>query len=125
MSRRTICRTSAYGLGTLKCIPYSAETACPHDKRPSGPLGIVRRPQVGKPGKQIAMRPYLVFRHLPVCEDSQEGVTGVVGERPAIVREGCWAGGVIGQHVRQQCPCCSPCFLRRIPTCMLQSVCKD
>jgi hypothetical protein len=50
---------------------------------------------------------------------------GVVGQRPAIAREGCWAGGVIGQYLRQQCPCRSPCLLRRILTCVLQSVCED
>src|SRR6266404_5656006 len=90
---------------------------------PSFPTsGIVRWPEVGKLGKQIAVGPHLVLCHLPVCEDSQEGVSSVVGERPAIAREGCWAGGVVGQHIRQQSPCRSPCLLRRIPTCVLQSM---
>jgi hypothetical protein len=62
--------------------------------------GIVRRPEVGELGKQIAVGPYLVPRHFPVCEDSQEGITGVVGERPAIAREYGRARGVIGQYVR-------------------------
>ena len=75
----------------------------------------MRRTQVGKVGKQIAVGPYLVLGHLPVCEDSHEDVTGIVGERSPIAREGCWAGGIIGQHVRQQCPCRAPCLLRRIP----------
>jgi hypothetical protein len=49
----------------------------------------VRRPQVGELGEQIAVSPYLVIRHLPVCGDSQEDVTGVVAECPAIApREG-------------------------------------
>ena len=52
----------------------------------TAPSGIVRRPQVGELGKQIAVRPYLVPCHPPVCEDSQEGISGVVGERPAIAR---------------------------------------
>jgi acyl-[acyl carrier protein]--UDP-N-acetylglucosamine O-acyltransferase len=43
----------------------------------------------------IAVRPYLVFRHLPICEDSQEGIDGVVGQCPAIVREGRRPRGVI------------------------------
>src|SRR6516162_11174704 len=64
------------------------------------PSGVVRRPQVGKFWKQVAVRPDLVLRHLPVCVDSHENVTGVVGERPAIAREGCRAGGIIRQHVR-------------------------
>ena len=50
-------------------------------------LGIVRRSQVGELGKQIAMGLYLVPGHPSVCEDSQEGISGVVGERPTIVRK--------------------------------------
>ena len=34
-----------------------------------------------------AVGPYLILRHLPVCEDSQEGIAGLVGECPAIVPE--------------------------------------
>src|SRR5262245_35566681 len=90
--------------------------------KPGGPSGVVRRPQVGKFWKQVAVRPDLVLHHLPVCEDSHEGVTGVIGERAATARKACWARRVIGQHVRQQCPCRSPCLLRRIPTYVLQSV---
>jgi hypothetical protein len=30
----------------------------------------VRRPQVGERGEQIAVGSYLIFRHLPICEDS-------------------------------------------------------
>jgi hypothetical protein len=51
------------------------------------PSGIVWRPQVGELGKQIAVGLYLVPHHPPVCEDSQEGISGVVGERPAIAGE--------------------------------------
>ena len=52
------------------------------------PLGVVRRPQVGELNKQIAVGPHSVPRHLPVCEDSQEGIGGIVGECPAIGWEG-------------------------------------
>ena len=62
--------------------------------------GIMRRPQVGELNKQIAVGPYSVARHLPICEDSQEGISGIVGECPAIAGEGRRACGVIGQHVR-------------------------
>jgi hypothetical protein len=41
--------------------------------------GIVRRPQIGELGKQIVVGPYLVPHHLSVCENSHEGVTGVIG----------------------------------------------
>jgi hypothetical protein len=82
--------------------------------------GVVRRPKVGERGEQIAVGSYLILRHFPVCEDSQEGIDGVVSERPAIVREGCPVRGIIGQDLRQHCPCHQPCFLRRIPTRVLQ-----
>ena len=32
--------------------------------------GVVRRPQVGERGEQIAVGSYLILRHLPICEDS-------------------------------------------------------
>src|SRR4029077_15520047 len=46
--------------------------------------GIVRRSQIGKLGKEIAVGAYLVLRHLSVCDDSNKSVTDVVGERPAV-----------------------------------------
>jgi hypothetical protein len=33
------------------------------------------------------MGPYLIPRHLAICENRKEGIDGVVGERPAILRE--------------------------------------
>src|SRR6266481_4210318 len=66
------------------------------------------------------MRAYFILRHLPIGEDSQEGIGDVVGECPAIVWEGRGSGGVIAQEVRQQCLCHPTCFLRLIPTRMLQ-----
>ena len=83
------------------------------------------RTHIGKVGKQIAVRPHLVLRHPPVCEDGHEGVTGVVGERPTTDREGCWAGGIIGHHIGQQCQCRSLRPLRCIPTFVLEGVCED
>ena len=83
------------------------------------------RPEVRELGKQIAMGACLVPRYLPVCEDSHEGIAGVVGECAAIAWEGCRARGVIGQHVRQQRPGHPPCFLRGIPARMFQRVRED
>src|SRR5262249_32820189 len=59
---------------------------------------------------------------LPVCEDRQEGISGVVGECPTVAREGGRAPRVIGQYVRQQRSRHSLCLLRRIPTRVLQLV---
>jgi hypothetical protein len=66
--------------------------------------GTVRRSQIGELGQQIGVGPHFVPFHLSVCENSHEGVTGVIGQRPAIAREGRRARGVIGQDFRQQCP---------------------
>src|SRR5262245_43407532 len=85
----------------------------------------MRRPQVGELNKQIVVSPYFVPHHPPVCEDSQEGITGVIGKGPAVGWEGRWARGVIGQYVRQQCPCHPLCFLRGVPTRMFQRVSED
>ena len=59
----------------------------------------MRRPQVGELGEQIAVGPHPILRHLPICEDSKEGIDGVVGERPAIVWKGRRARWVVGQKV--------------------------
>ena len=85
----------------------------------------MRRPEIGKLGQQIAVRTCLIPRYLSVGEDSQEGVGDIVGECPAIVREGRGARRVIAQEVRQQCLCHSRCFVRRIATRMLQCVRED
>src|SRR5271170_8330659 len=109
----------------------SAPVLCYAPQRPVLPARrrwlapVVGRPQVGKLGKKIAVGPYLVALHLPICDDSHKGVGGVGGERPAIAGKGCWARGVVAQEVRQQCTCHPPCFLRRIPPNMLQRVCED
>jgi hypothetical protein len=87
--------------------------------------GFVGRPEIGELGEQIVVGAYPVLRHLPICEDSQEVILDVVGERPAIFREGRGARGVKGHEVRQQCPCHASCFLRGIPTRVLQRVRED
>ncbi len=66
------------------------------------------------------MGPYLIPRHLVICENRKEGIDGVVGESPAILRERRWARGIIREDLRQHCPCHPPRFLRDIPTRMLQ-----
>src|SRR6516162_8300911 len=86
---------------------------------------IVRRAQVGKLAKQIEVGPNVILRHLPVCEDGHEDVTGIVGKCPAIAREGCLAGGVIGQYLRQQRARHLHCLLWRISTRVLKRVSKD
>ena len=83
------------------------------------------RPQIGEVGKQIDVGPDLVACHLPVCEDCQEGVGGIVGERTAIARKRRGTRRVVGQHVGQQCSRHPPCFLRRIATGVLQRMRKD
>src|ERR1700682_1625149 len=70
------------------------------------------------------MRPYLIPRHLAICENRKEGIDSVVGEGPTILRERRWAPRIIRQDLRQHCPCHPPCFLRDIPTRMLQRMCE-
>jgi len=41
------------------------------------------------------MGPHLIPRHLAICENRKEGIDGVVGESPAILRERRWARGII------------------------------
>ena len=46
---------------------------------------VVRRPYVGEFGEQIAVGPYLVLRHLPICHDANERIEGIVGKCAAIM----------------------------------------
>ena len=64
-------------------------------------LGIMWRPQIGELVKQITVGTYFVARHLPVYEDSQEGIRGIVGECPAIGWEG---RRVLRLSPRRYCP---------------------
>src|SRR5258708_8617554 len=68
------------------------------------------------------MGPYVVFRHLSICEDANKNIERIVGECPAIVRKRCRAHRVIRQNIREQCPCHALCLGWRISTCVLKSV---
>jgi hypothetical protein len=48
--------------------------------------GLVRRPDVGKLGEQIAVRTYPISRQFPIRDYSHEDISGVVAEFAAIVR---------------------------------------
>src|SRR5260370_35705305 len=78
--------------------------------------GTVRRSQIGELRKQIAVGPNRVPGHLPVCEDCQESVAGIVGERPAIARKGRRTRRVVGQHIGQKRERGPLCLLWRIST---------
>jgi hypothetical protein len=82
-------------------------------------------PTYGNSVSRSAWDPTLSSVTFPIREDSQKGILDVVGQCPAIVWKGRRARGVIAQQVRQQFPCNPPCFLRRIPTGVLQRVRED
>src|SRR6266849_1604204 len=69
LTRRQRCLQAPRGEGltpqATDCIEAPA--------RPQ-PSGVVRRPQVGELGQQIAVGPYLILGHLPIGEQSQEGI---------------------------------------------------
>src|ERR1700722_2636911 len=50
---------------------------------------VVGRPQIRELGEQIDVGSNLVPCHLPVCENRQEGVGGVVGKRTAVSWKRC------------------------------------
>ena len=80
------------GIGQPYAPPYTPPYAPPlgeGGEETGRPSGVVRRPQVGKFWKQVAVRPDLVLHHLPVFEDSHKGITGVIGERAATARKAC------------------------------------
>jgi hypothetical protein len=78
------------------------------------PVSLVRRPKIRELAEQIAMRADFISRHLPVCENREEDIDGIVSECSAIVREARRAFGIVGQNVRQQSPCHQSRILRRI-----------
>jgi hypothetical protein len=78
------------------------------------PVSLVRRPKIRELAEQIAVWTYFVSRHLPVCENREEDIDGIVSECSAIVREARRASGIEGQNVRQQSPCHQIRILRRI-----------
>jgi hypothetical protein len=95
---------------------------CGHVNSCTQPSEVVWRAYVRKLGEQIAMGPHSISRHLPVCENSQEGIGGVISECPAIGREGCWARGTVWQDLRQHGACDPFCLIRRIASGVFQSV---
>jgi hypothetical protein len=52
------------------------------------PSGVVLQLQGGELGEQIPVGLTLILRHLPVGEESQEGIDGVANGCPATVRKG-------------------------------------
>jgi hypothetical protein len=74
----------------------------------------VRRPKIRELAEQIAVWTDFVSCHLPVCENREEDIDGIVSECSAIVREARRAFGIVGQNVRQQSPCHQIRILRRI-----------
>jgi hypothetical protein len=85
----------------------------------------VRRAHVGESGEQVFVGPYVILRHLSICEQRKEEIHDVVGECPAIVRVGRRPRGIIVEDVRQQGPGHPRCFRRRISTGVLQRVRED
>src|SRR5262249_24771605 len=81
----------------------------------------MRRPQIGKLGKQIAMGWDLGLRHLAVGEDSQESAASVIGECSAVGKAS-GARGIIRQYFRQQHRGGPLRLVRLISSCMLESV---
>ena len=61
-------------------------------------VASVRRSQIRKFGEQILVRAYPISRHFPICDYSQEGISCVVTEFPAIVRVRRRARGIIEQE---------------------------
>jgi hypothetical protein len=77
------------------------------------PSEVVWRSYVSKHGEQIVMGSHSISRHPPICENSQEGIGGVIGECPAIGRKGCWARRIVWQDLRQHCACDPFCLIIR------------
>src|SRR5260221_9206662 len=61
-----------------------------------------RRSYIREFGKQVAMGPYPVLGHFPVCEDRQKRIARVVGERPSIDRKGRGPSRIIGHDLWQE-----------------------
>src|SRR6185369_1821008 len=87
--------------------------------------GLVRRAHVGEFSEQVLVGSYLILGHLSIREQRKEEIYDVIGERPAIVREGRRPRGIIVEDVRQQRSGDPRCLRRRISTGVLQRVRKD
>src|SRR6266849_7580138 len=68
------------------------------------------------------MGPYVVFRHLSICEDANKNIERIVSECPAVIRKTRRARRVIRQNIWEQCSRYALRLGRRISTCVLQSV---
>jgi hypothetical protein len=66
--------------------------------------------------------PYVVFRHLSICEDANKRIERIVSECPAVIGKTRRARRVIRQNIWEQCSCYALRLGRRISTCVLQSV---
>ena len=66
-----------------------------------------------------------ISRYLPIREHRNEVSDDIVGQRPAVARVRSLAPRLIRQHVGQQGRCHPRCFLRRVPTRVLQRVRED
>jgi hypothetical protein len=58
------------------------------------PSEVVWRSYVSKHGEQIVMGSHSISRHPPICENSQEGIGGVIGE------SGHWSERMLGASDR-------------------------
>src|SRR5215831_1400712 len=108
----------------VRCFLFFAESFWPQHDSNARPLPsrqtLCGGPKYGNSASRSPCGPTISPVTLPFVKDSQEGINAVVGESPAILWEGGWARGVIGQDLRQHCPSHAPGFLRHIPTRMLQ-----
>src|SRR6267142_141619 len=86
---------------------------------------VMWRPYIRELGYQVGVRPHVVPRHLPICEDAHEHIERVVGECPAVIGKRRRARWVVKQDIWEQCPRYPPRLSRRISTHVLQSVCES
>src|SRR5260370_25092887 len=68
------------------------------------------------------MGPYVVFRHLSICEDANKNIERIVSECPAVIRKTRRARRAIRQNIWEQCSRYALRLDPRISTCVLQSV---
>src|ERR671935_1475706 len=85
-------------------------------------VGGVRRAEVWELRQQIAVRAYVVPRHLPVREERDEMVGHVVGQGSPVLGIAGRTSRVVWQDVWQQRPRHTLRILRRVPACVLQDM---
>jgi len=117
-----------YSIGTLlaaEYVPTKTRTTVLGTLQAGWSVGYViaaLRPKIGELAEQIAVWTYFVSRHLPVCENREEDIDGIVRQRSAVIRETRRVLRIVGQNVRQQSPCHQIRILRCIPARVLQRV---